>query len=75
MTGNVMEWTEDDWHVVYTGAPNDGSAWIDNPRGTRRVMRGGNYYDAILRAAARFGNDPSTIYSFYLGFRLARSAR
>jgi len=28
--GNVWEWCEDDWHSNYTGAPTDGSAWIEN---------------------------------------------
>ena len=26
--GNVSEWVEDCWHVDYTRAPDDGSAWI-----------------------------------------------
>lgn len=43
MHGNVGEWCEDDWHDDYTGAPTDGSAWIDKPRYHRRVVRGGSW--------------------------------
>ena len=42
MHGNVYEWVEDDLHDNYDGAPNDGRAWIDKPRGTNRVARGGS---------------------------------
>ena len=31
MHGNVFEWVEDDWHDNYNGAPDDDSAWIDDP--------------------------------------------
>ncbi len=30
MHGNVDEWCADDWHDNYDGAPNDGTAWIDD---------------------------------------------
>ena len=40
MAGNVWEWVEDDGHPNYVGAPNDGSAWIDNPRPPSRIRRG-----------------------------------
>jgi len=38
MHGNLWEWVEDDWHDNYGGAPDDESAWIDNPRGSYRVI-------------------------------------
>jgi formylglycine-generating enzyme required for sulfatase activity len=41
MYGNVWELVEDDYHRDYNDAPNDGSAWVDEPRGTGRVIRGG----------------------------------
>jgi len=41
MTGNVWEWTEDCWHDDYTGAPSDGTAWLDNSACSNRVSRGG----------------------------------
>ncbi len=43
MNGNVREWVEDDWHLGYNGAPDDGHAWIDEPRGPYRVLRGGSW--------------------------------
>ena len=75
MAGNVWEWVEDDWHDSYQAAPADGSAWVDNPRGSYRVYRGGSwYYGAVdVRAAIRYGDGPSYA-GVHGGFRLARSA-
>jgi formylglycine-generating enzyme required for sulfatase activity len=75
MAGNVWEWVEDDWHDSYEGAPVDGSAYIDNPRGSGRVFRGGSWLHVAgtVRAAYRDGGDPSRANDFR-GFRLARSA-
>ncbi len=42
MSGNVWEWVEDDWHRDYRGAPTDGRAWVDSPRASNRVYRGGS---------------------------------
>ena len=74
MHGNVWEWVEDDWYDNYEGAPTDGSAWIDEPRGADRVIRGGSwYYDArYCRSANRFRNSP-VLRLDGVGFRLARS--
>jgi formylglycine-generating enzyme required for sulfatase activity len=74
MHGNVWEWVEDDWHDSYDKAPDDGRAWIDEPRGTYRVMRGGGWYNVArdCRSAARGNNHPGYRYAG-LGFRLARS--
>ena len=74
MHGNVWEWVEDDWHENYNGAPDDGRAWIDDPRGAGRVVRGGSWYFVAhgCRSAYRnyywpdFRND-------LVGFRLSRS--
>jgi len=74
MIGNVWEWAEDDWHDSYTGAPANGSAWIDSPRGSSRVLRGGSWYDTyseLLRASVRYG-DPS-VRADGIGFRCAGS--
>ena len=75
MAGNVWEWVEDDWHGSYEGAPVDGSAYIDNPRGSGRVFRGGSWLLVAVgvRAARRLNFDPS-LADVGDGFRLARSA-
>ena len=74
MAGNVWEWVEDDWHDSYDDAPDDGSAWVDNPRGTYRVVRGGSWGNDAhdCRSARRGGNTPDH-RSADIGFRLARS--
>jgi formylglycine-generating enzyme required for sulfatase activity/predicted phosphodiesterase len=71
MHGNVWEWTEDDMHGNYKGAPDDGRAWIDDPRGSYRVVRGGSWFDSarLCRSAFRGRNRPDFRIS-YLGFRL-----
>jgi formylglycine-generating enzyme required for sulfatase activity len=74
MHGHVLEWVEDDWHFGYNGAPNDGSAWIDKPRGANRVMRGGSWNNdaRYCRPACRDLNAPYD-RSYRFGFRLSRS--
>ncbi len=74
MSGNVFEWTEDDYHTDYNGAPDDGSAWIDTPRGQNRIRRGGAWFfdPTNCRTANRSFSEPG--YSDNtIGFRLARS--
>jgi formylglycine-generating enzyme required for sulfatase activity len=74
MHGNVWEWVEDDWHGDYKGAPEDGHAWIDEPIGARRIVRGGSWRSIALycRAAARRNFGPNN-RRYDLGFRLVRS--
>jgi formylglycine-generating enzyme required for sulfatase activity len=67
MHGNVWEWVEDDWHSNYDNAPNDGRAWVNKPRGARRVIRGGSWY-----YFARYCRSPDNRL-YFLGFRLSRS--
>jgi len=64
---------EDVHHGNYSGAPADGSAWVES--GGFRVIRGGSwYFDArYLRAAYRDRGDPQYRYA-YLGLRPARSS-
>ena len=41
--GNVEELCLDDWHDNYIGAPNDGSAWIDDKYEKLVCLRGGSW--------------------------------
>jgi formylglycine-generating enzyme required for sulfatase activity len=73
MHGNVWEWIEDDYHENYDGAPNDGRAWIDEPKGSLyRVLRGGSWVNFVgyCRAAHRGWFEPS-YRTCFTGFRLA----
>jgi formylglycine-generating enzyme required for sulfatase activity len=72
MSGNVWEWCEDDWHWSYEDAPADGSPWVDAPRASYRVNRGGSWLsDGIFpRCAFRYSNAP-TLRNYTIGFRCA----
>lgn len=74
MHGNVWEWVEDDWHGSYEGAPDDGSAWVDHPRGSDRVTRGGSWFNdsSYCRSAHRSYDSPDA-RNDSVGFRLSRS--
>jgi len=76
MLGNVWEWCEDTWHASYSGAPTDGSAWVDTGSSGRvfRVYRGGcwSYTARSCRSAYRRRCGPSYRWSA-LGFRPAFS--
>ncbi|NMG59708.1 formylglycine-generating enzyme family protein [Geitlerinema sp. P-1104] len=57
MHGNVWEWCQDDWHGNYEGAPEDGSAWLDeNSTENKKVLRGGSWfhYPRNCRCAIRY---------------------
>ena len=73
MHGNAWEWCEDDWHAYYTGAPADGGAWVDAPRATYRVLRGGGWDDTgrECRSARRKYMSPSSASGYNTGFRVA----
>ena len=72
MSGNVFEWCGDDWHGSYAGAPTDGQAWVNTPRSSDRVLRGGAYgsYVDLCRSATR-GKGIPTYASSAVGFRVA----
>jgi formylglycine-generating enzyme required for sulfatase activity len=74
MHGNVYEWVEDDLHTNYNGAPTDGRAWINKPRGSLRVLRGGSWDFGAQNCRSAFRDFDSPDYRNYsLGFRLSRS--
>ncbi|NJK41663.1 MAG: formylglycine-generating enzyme family protein [Acaryochloridaceae cyanobacterium SU_2_1] len=72
MHGNVWEWCQDTWHDDYTGAPKDGSAWINENDNYSRILRGGSWFDIprSCRSADRSRDDPGD-RNYYFGFRLA----
>jgi formylglycine-generating enzyme required for sulfatase activity len=72
MHGNIWEWCEDCWHERYTGAPKDGSAWLQR-NCSLRVVRGGSWGSnpRDLRSANRVGIEPVN-RDYGLGFRVAR---
>jgi formylglycine-generating enzyme required for sulfatase activity len=76
MHGNVWEWVEDDWHYSYQGAPKNGSAWVDRPRHSFRVLRGGSWNSVAwgIRAAGRGWVGPGDRGGL-IGFRLARDSQ
>lgn len=72
--GNVWEWCEDDWHDSYDGAPNDGRAWVEEPRTEQRPVRGGSYkFDEISCRSADRGRNSADFRSPDGGFRLAKT--
>lgn len=70
--GNVYEWTADCYHHNYSGAPEDGRAWMQ-PDCQFRVARGGGFNSpaTAMRSHARnrFAADARVDM---LGFRVAR---
>ena len=73
MHGNVWEWVEDCLNNSYTGAPSDGSPWLQGDC-ARRVVRGGSWFSfpSFLRAANRGRGTSGNRYIGY-GFRVART--
>jgi formylglycine-generating enzyme required for sulfatase activity len=75
MIGNVWEFIEDDWHDGYTNAPSDGSAWIDVPRTSYRVMRGQSWKDTVvyfINSSSRTSSCSTCGGERNKGFRCAR---
>jgi formylglycine-generating enzyme required for sulfatase activity len=52
MHGNVRELCQDDWHHGYTGAPLDGSAWVDGQEWP--VVKGGSFLDDPIECQSAF---------------------
>jgi formylglycine-generating enzyme required for sulfatase activity len=78
MSGNVWEWCEDDWHDSYAGAPDDGTAWIDNDNRSQseKCLRGGSWYSNPNRCRSAFRSyDSRRDSSYCYGFRVVCGAR
>jgi formylglycine-generating enzyme required for sulfatase activity len=71
MHGNVWEWCQDTWHENYEGAPEDGSAWINENDNDSHVLRGGSWDDVPVgcRSAYRGRYAPDDRYDF-IGLRV-----
>ncbi len=73
MSGNVYEWCEDAFHISYSGAPLDGSAWSDSTV-SRCVVRGGSWRSEQKHCRSAFRHFfPRDRRNLSLGFRLVRS--
>ncbi|MGR3279058.1 caspase, EACC1-associated type [Acaryochloris marina NIES-2412] len=72
MHGNVLEWCQDHWHENYSGAPTNGSAWIEGGDNSRRVFRGGFWFSSpgFCRSAYRRRGYPGARDDI-VGFRVA----
>ncbi|MBT9310820.1 formylglycine-generating enzyme family protein [Leptothoe kymatousa TAU-MAC 1615] len=71
MHGNVLEWCQDHWHGNYDKAPNDGSAWLTDNEDSRRVLRGGSWFNSPrhCRSASRYFSTPDD-RDIRIGFRV-----
>lgn len=78
MTGNVMEWVEDDWSQEFgDDRPVDGSPLILEPRDTKRVLKGGGWGGNICGGAGScrvYVPDAVSNTTSRVGFRCARNA-
>lgn len=70
-SGNVYEWTLDTEHRDYTGAPDDGSAWLGGAEPDWFITRGGSWNTRIVDImSTRRCWDKSDYRSNNVGFRL-----
>ncbi len=72
MHGSVEEWCQDYWHNNYSGAPTDGSAWLEGTS-TYRVFRGGAWdcYAYDCRSSLRW-RWSATTQEYNTGLRIVR---
>lgn len=71
MHGLVREWCLDCWHPSYSGAPTDGSAWLNADNGDQRVVRGGSWNSSPNACRSAYRNKLSATTVLYdVGFRV-----
>ena len=66
MSGNVLEWCSD-WYGTYSSSPQTDP--IGPTSGTKKVSRGGHWYNNSLNMTVRISTDPSSYYwisAYYL---------
>lgn len=73
--GNVFEWTLDNYHPNYKGAPADGSPWYENGGTQKKSIRGGGWTsrETYLRVSSRDWERADKDNNDTLGFRLIMS--
>jgi formylglycine-generating enzyme required for sulfatase activity len=72
LLGNVFEWVQDCWHDDYTGAPVDGTPWLDGVC-KERELRGGSWFTPPKYVSASYRNRFDSAYrSNTVGFRVVR---
>ncbi|MBC6477915.1 MAG: SUMF1/EgtB/PvdO family nonheme iron enzyme [Hormoscilla sp. GM7CHS1pb] len=67
MHGNVWEWCADPRHEDYQGAPSDGRVWESGGDDSRRMLRGGDWFDnpRFCRSADRLSYGPGIRNDFF----------
>lgn len=71
MHGQVREWCQDCWHINYTHAPTDGSAWITDGDCDQRILRGGSWNTSPKACRSAFRSKLDSESSLYdVGLRV-----
>ncbi len=74
MHGNVFEWCADPWHSSHDGRPSHGQVWLEDGDFSRRVVRGGSFYEDERRVRSSFRDGYATdCRDMVVGFRIART--